>query len=806
MWHSLVVRLVRDQEAAGSNPVTPTIQNLVKSVLFNRIGADFFENISTEEDKLITLYYGAAAISCLVIFAFLFLGRNKNIFGNRLTNERLVALIYSALFFVRFLGGKPLIQETIGLNVYSPFGPNGASMVMLSAVLFWLIYTVQLAAIIYPFFEKHIPLVTPIVRYVAFAVYAASIAALPILNRAQDGALADGFHYRLLIFALELGVGLALALFQITKQKKPHFHLKNALMTVAIFLGMLLISLPHWVPQAIFGYGNDAIVLNHFTFAHRIVLYGSIVFALVVHFLFTRCEYEQRRFALLYISMATMISFCYVYDFASLTGLHNWPLHLCNTAMFIIPLVLIFKMERLYYFTIFINVLGAFFAMIMPNLGDGVNWLQASSVQFWSNHYMAMLLPLLLMSLRIFSRPKMKQFIYSLVAFAGYYALVLFMNAWLTAKGQSVDFFFINSNFIAEKLGDWAEDLRKITTVIKLNGLDLLIYPVYQSLYFVVYIVLSFAMWFIYEQVFEITDTYEIIMERNRKIKADRLALEAQLAGRSMQEPMNPQNEGKLILRDFSKRYSTSDVYAVYKANLEIDGGQIFGFLGPNGAGKSTIIKSIVGIQTITSGQIEISGYDADRQSVEAKMQIGFVPDHYALYENLTGREYINYIADLYNVPRQERDERIGEYVKRFRLETAIDNPMKTYSHGMKQKITIMSALVHNPKIWILDEPLTGLDPESIFQVKECMKEHASRGNIVFFSSHIIDVVENICDRIAIIRKGQILCTKTIAEIKESGIPLEQFYMGMIDGNTQSPVSVKEAAEREKIVAEGETV
>ena len=375
------------------------------------------------------------------------------------------------------------------------------------------------------------------------------------------------------------------------------------------------------------------------------------------------------------------------------------------------------------------------------------------------------------------------------------------MNAWLANYKASVDFFFINSDFVASKLGAWAENLLDLVATFKINDLTFTFYPVYQILFFTVYILLSFAMWFVYEQVFEITDTYEIIMERNSKIKADRLALEAQLAGRSMQEPINPQNEGKLILRDFSKRYSTSDVYAVYKANLEIDGGQIFGFLGPNGAGKSTIIKSIVGIQTITSGEIEISGYDADKQSVEAKMQIGFVPDHYALYENLTGREYINYIADLYNVSKEDRDARISEYVSRFRLEAAIDNPMKTYSHGMKQKITIMSALVHNPKIWILDEPLTGLDPESIFQVKECMKEHASRGNIVFFSSHIIDVVENICDRIAIIRKGQILCTKTIAEIKESGTQLETFYMNMIDGNTQAPISVKEAeAASDKVV------
>ena len=741
------------------------------------------------------LYYGAAVLACAFVFAFLFFMRSRQLV-KRFTNTQLVAFLYSALFFVRSLGGEPLIQETLGINVYSPFGPQGGAKLVLAAILLWLIYAVQLAAILYPFFEKHIPAVAPIVRYVAGAVYAVSIAALPILNRALDGDLADGFHYRLLILALELGVGLGLALFQIVRVKPGKLLWRQVWQAALIFAGMVAISMPHWMPQAFFGLSESGMDVQDFNLIHRLFIYGSVLFGFGVHFLFTKYEYEQRRFALLYISMATMISFCYNYDFSIFTSLTAWPLHLCNTAMFIIPLVLIFKMEKLYYFTIFINVLGAFFAMVMPDV-EGLNWLSAGSMQFWSNHYMAMLLPVLLMSLRIFKRPKMKQFIYSLVAFFGYYVLVLVMNAWLTNYDAGVDFFFINSDFIAEKLGKWAEDLRDIKAVFHYKDLTFVLYPVYQALYFVVYIALSFAMWFLYEQAFEVVDTYEIIMERNRKIKADQLALQAHLAGRSMQEPMNPQNEGKLILRDFSKRYSTSDVYAVYKANLEIDGGQIFGFLGPNGAGKSTIIKSIVGIQTITSGNIEISGYDAEKQAVEAKMQIGFVPDHYALYENLTGREYINYIADLYSVSREERDARMAEYIARFRLESAIDNPMKTYSHGMKQKITIMSALVHNPKIWILDEPLTGLDPESIFQVKECMKEHAARGNIVFFSSHIIDVVENICDRIAIIRKGQILCTKTVAEIKESGIPLEQFYMGMIDGNTQAPVSVKEANENQ---------
>ncbi len=757
-----------------------------------------------EDFGLILIYYAGAVLSCALILAFLLLFKKKNVCGKLLTNTQLVALVSSVFLFVRSFGGNTLIQETVGLNVYSPFGPDGGGLVILSVLLLWLIYTVHLAGATFPFFEKHVPLVAPIVSYVATVVYALSIAALPILNRALDGDLSKGFHYRLLVFAIELGIGLGLAVFQIVNLRKEKFGVRSPLKTALVFLGMFVISIPLWAPQALLGGGSEAIVVDNLTLYHRLFLYGTVLFAVAVHFLFTKCEYEQRRYALIYLSLATMISYCFVYDFSTFADMSAWPLHLCNTAMFIVPLVLVFKMSRLYYFTIFINVLGAFLAMIMPNLTDET-WLSDASMRFWFNHYIAMMLPILVMSLRIFQRPKMKQFVYSLIAFFCYYVFVLFANAWLTNYNESVDFFFINSAFVAEKLGQWAEDLRDITATFYYKDLKFVFYPVYQLLYFVVYIILSFAMWFIYEQAFEISDTYAIITERNRKIKADRLALEAHLAGRDMQEPMNPQNEGKLILRDFCKRYSTSDVYAVYKANLEIDGGQIFGFLGPNGAGKSSIIKTIVGIQTITSGEIEVSGYDVNKQGVEAKLQIGFVPDHYALYENLTGREYINYIADLYNVSKEDRDARMAEYIERFRLETAIDNPMKTYSHGMKQKITIMSALIHNPKVWILDEPLTGLDPESIFQVKECMKEHAARGNIVFFSSHIIDVVENICDRIAIIRKGQILCTKSVAEIKESGVPLESFYMQMIDGNTQDPVSVKEAEESVK-AATGEAL
>ena len=742
-------------------------------------------------------YYLVALAAFAGVFSFLFAFRKKDIFG-RLDNRRLIAIIYGVLFFIRYFGGDYLLQETVGLNVYSPFGPGGALTTLFAILLLWLIYTVQLATVTYPFFDKHIPLVSPIARYISPAVYAVSLLSLPLLAQGMDGEAASAFHPRTLFFAAEIGVGLALSLFHLVSGKHKRLRREQWILSALVFVGMFIINLPPWAPKALFGLGKEGIEIEGLNLYHRLALYGLVAFGVLVHFLFYRCKDEARRYALLYISMATMIAYCFNYDFSLFGDPVSWPLHLCNTAMFIIPLVLIFKWDKLFYFTLFINVLGALLAMLMPNT-DGANWLSERTFEFWINHYMAFLLPILIITLKIFPRAKMKQFIYSLVAFFGYYVLVLFMNAWLTNYSASVDFFFINSDFVASKLGTWAEDLRDITAVFTYGDLTFTFYPLYQAIYFVVYILLSLAMWFVYEQAFAITDTYAIVSERSRKIKADRLALEVHLAGRSMQEPKNPQNEGKLILRHFSKRYSTSDVYAVYDAGLEIHGGEIFGFLGPNGAGKSTIIKSIVGIQTITSGEIEVSGYDVEKQLVGAKMQIGYVPDHYALYENLTGREYVNYIADLYAVPKDERDKRVSEYVDRFRLEHAIDNPIKTYSHGMKQKITIMSALVHNPKVWVLDEPLTGLDPESIFQVKECMKEHAARGNIVFFSSHLIDVVERVCHRIAIIRKGQILCTKALSELAEEGEALEDFYMDKINGNTQAPVSVRD-------VVQGDTV
>lgn len=226
-----------------------------------------------------------------------------------------------------------------------------------------------------------------------------------------------------------------------------------------------------------------------------------------------------------------------------------------------------------------------------------------------------------------------------------------------------------------------------------------------------------------------------------------------------------------------TKVYGNSTQKAVNDFSLTVKPGEVFGFLGHNGAGKSTLIKCITGIHPITEGTIKVYGHDIKVDPLGTKKLIGYVPDNHAVYEGLTGREYVNYIADLYLVPTKERQERLKKYSEMFKISQALDKPIKDYSHGMKQKITIIAALIHNPKVWILDEPLTGLDPYSIYQIKQCMKQHAKEGNIVFFSSHVIDVVENVCTRIAIISGGEKKYEASIADLKKKGEKLEDLYI-----------------------------
>ena len=219
-------------------------------------------------------------------------------------------------------------------------------------------------------------------------------------------------------------------------------------------------------------------------------------------------------------------------------------------------------------------------------------------------------------------------------------------------------------------------------------------------------------------------------------------------------------------IKNVSKSY-VKDKKSVDGLDLEIKNGEIFGFLGPNGAGKTTTIRMITGILEPDDGDILVDGHSIRKEPLEAKKNFGFVPDSPDMFLKLKGIEYLNFLAEVYKVPLNERKERIESLTKKFEIYDELNNNIESYSHGMRQKIVICGALISNPKNWILDEPMTGLDPKASFDLKEMMRNHVKQGNTVFFSTHILDVAEKLCDRVGIINKGKLVFVGTFDEMKE---------------------------------------
>ncbi len=238
--------------------------------------------------------------------------------------------------------------------------------------------------------------------------------------------------------------------------------------------------------------------------------------------------------------------------------------------------------------------------------------------------------------------------------------------------------------------------------------------------------------------------------------------------------------------RQVSKRYDPKKPNAVDSLSLTIGQGQIFGFLGPNGAGKSTTIKMLVGMLFPDSGSIFVEGKEVGKDSLAIKKMIGYVGDEPLFYEKMTGSRHLAFIADIYEVSQEVRKERIEEYASLFQMEGALDDEISSYSHGMKQKLGIIAALLHESSLLILDEPMVGLDPKAAFLLKKTMREYADRGNTVFFSTHGMEVASDVCDRIGIIGKGSLLFEGTVKELSEKrgkgNGNLEQLFLDLTEG------------------------
>ncbi|MCR5281911.1 MAG: ABC transporter ATP-binding protein [Lachnospiraceae bacterium] len=230
-----------------------------------------------------------------------------------------------------------------------------------------------------------------------------------------------------------------------------------------------------------------------------------------------------------------------------------------------------------------------------------------------------------------------------------------------------------------------------------------------------------------------------------------------------------------LKISHYSKTYGEGKK-AADDVSLTVMSGDIYGFIGHNGAGKSTTIRAVVGVLDFTEGDIFIDGHSVKTEPMACKRVTAYIPDNPDLYENLTGIQYLNFIADVFDIDEQTRQERIKEYADLFEITQALGDLISSYSHGMKQKVAIISALIHNPKLLVLDEPFVGLDPKATFTLKELMRKMCSRGTAVFFSTHVLDVAEKLCNKVAIIKQGRIIDSGTMEEMTE-GHSLEEVFL-----------------------------
>lgn len=738
---------------------------------------------------------GGGLLLSLILYAAVL--RSRKIWNFRFTTvgrrdftRKVISVLLFAVFAVGRLHRDDAVYGQAGLDAEGALLP--AAEMLPTALIFWFGLLTVSMAVLAPFFRKR-----ELHDYMAFlaplSVVLSSLC-LEQLFTVTTGNV-DPLHWRNLLFVIELTLTATVAfseLLLIIRRRAFSGGIRRVGRDAGFVATYLIPFMPAWAPCLLLGVLGDE--PEGFCIEHRLLLYLGIFLLFFFYLAYRSKPFDERSFALIALSLSAYVNFFSV----ERTGLSGLPLHLCNTAIVMMLVTYVFRLRGLFYFTYLVNVLGALFAILMPNTDSLLT--EPGTVIFWYNHLYAFALPILGVALRFFPKPNFKLVLRAIGVFTIYFVAIAFIDGWFNnapfnTDGKLVDYFFLYSAFYVNKFS-FVKPIYDIEWRILDNAGNtiILLRPMYQLAIYVIFIASMFLLWGIYAALFRVSDDHKELTRRKKLLRDDHLRLLAELGDRPLSAPLNPEGENMIKIEHFSKIYNGSTRKSADDINLEIHAGEVFGFIGHNGAGKSTTIKSLVGIQSITEGRIEVEGYDISRQPMEAKMHIGYVSDNHAVYEKLTGREYVNYVADLYRVSAEDREARLDKYVKMFHLEEAIDREIKGYSHGMKQKIMVISALIHNPKVWVLDEPLTGLDPTSSYQIKQCMREHANEGNIVFFSSHIIEVVERICDRIAIISGGKIRQCSTMDEIRASGRSLEEIYLSYIDG-PEGALLAKERAE-----------
>lgn len=583
---------------------------------------------------------------------------------------------------------------------------------------------------------------------------------------------------------------------------KERFILKDNLLAIATFITITLLFTPSYSLAVLisptFDIFGKSLVLQHanrLSTLHRVVIYLTILFSILYFAVFKNGSKEKKKMAVLLLAVCGINSFIISHPMSD-TFIHittyfgrvtfnfkNLPLELYNIALILMPIAIIFNKQKLFDISYFIVLPIAIISTFFPKNAylHVFNHLGRSYLQTILS---TSLLIILTSGYGLMKPSRLKKINKPILYFAGYFLVVIVLNSWLSnyVEGFKLDdlyngrvnFLNTNSPSMVSFLGDnFVKKLFSFNFVLTGGGYKLVFYYLYHIILFFIYIFIFFAMYFVEFGFSQIGNKHIILSQKIHGFKKDKNI------EKKIQKNLN--NNVALEISNLTKVYKGNNFASLTNLSLKLHRGDIVGLLGHNGAGKSTLIKCVVGQEEFQNGEVKAYGVDNVLYPKQFKTLVGYIPDHYILYEDLTGREFVNYIADLYGVDKETRRKNILHYLKLFNLIASFDSKIETYSFGMKQKLAIMSTLIHEPRIWLLDEPLTGLDPQSIYQIKKSIISHAAKGNVVLFSSHLIDLVEEVSNKIVILNKGKLIYEETTDKAKSDYKgKLENLYLDKV--------------------------
>ena len=559
----------------------------------------------------------------LIFLACYFLFLRKKV-----EHDKLLKVISVVAFFA--VAASLFIVNAIDSSEKLQGGPFGPGMTVLMVFLRWFTTIVVACSIFYPFYK--VPSFKRILVYIMPVVTILNLVLLKENLIAIYGPYYDPLlNYRTYGFLVQIAVTVILSVI-LWFEKIQNKDFKETGKDIGKMFLIFVLLMPAFFPQAglkiFFGkYGDTP---EGFNSIHRITMYFTVLLMIVPYIFMRNKSVTDKRLFYGILTYSALIQYFYEVR----TGLSGLPLHLCNTAVILMFAAFVLKWDGVFYFSYFVNVLGAIFATILPDNGRDAYALAA--VHYWYNHIYAVVLPILGVALKVYPRPNMKMMYKAIGFFTLYFVGVCVINAWFN-NYQSVDYFFVYGDFFIEKVAAISPLKYNYILEIPVGGLVFKFYYLYQGAIYISFVALMFVIWMIYDGLFKVSDRhYELLMIKRRKALELR-ALKDFYQGKALSEPLNKEATKMIKIEHFTKKYAGSKKPSVEDFNLEIHDGEVFGFLGHNGAGKSTTIKSMVGIQSITSGNIIIDGYDVKKQPLEAKLRVGYVSDNHAVYEKLTG-------------------------------------------------------------------------------------------------------------------------------------------------------------------------